>query len=423
MGNFFSELMKKDLDDIFSYKTPKVVKVRDRRLGIPYYTFMFLIFSYICYTVIVNQRYLKTEEPGGGSIRTTLEVPKITEPDYKPVQMGSKTIEWLYWNPSQIVYPAGIDGSLHITTRVTVRNLVYENDEALNESDCNPHLPTRRICRTKTSSSAKVYYVADIEQMTVMVEHTIQGNLLPITKINKELYGELLNSNDEVIWRYYPTNYTSKIETKPNYTERNPSIPGDIFKISTLLEATGFNLDDENNNGETYRYTGCVIVVLIEYNNKEEEIQYKYKPTLIKHAEMKILEIIADNEYVSSKTFNKLDVDYTINDSVGWKEYNRHGIEIRFVQLGNIGKFDFMQLCMNLVASIAMLSVASKIVESLMLYILPEKGIYKRFKFELTEDFSDIRDNNKRNKKQLKEDERMEKMRDEKRKTVELEDV
>lgn len=34
MGNFFSELMKKDLDDIFSYKTPKVVKVRDRRLGI-----------------------------------------------------------------------------------------------------------------------------------------------------------------------------------------------------------------------------------------------------------------------------------------------------------------------------------------------------------------------------------------------------
>lgn len=83
--------------------------------------------------------------------------------------MGSKTIEWLYWNPSQIVYPAGIDGSLHITTRVTVRNLVYENDEALNESDCNPHLPTRRICRTKTSSSAKVYYVADIEQMTVII--------------------------------------------------------------------------------------------------------------------------------------------------------------------------------------------------------------------------------------------------------------
>jgi len=39
-----------------------------------------------------------------------------------------------------------------------------------------------------------------------------------------------------------------------------------------------------------------------------------------------------------------------------------------------------MSLCMNLVASIAMLSVASTVVESLMLYILPEKGIYRRFK-------------------------------------------
>jgi len=47
---------------------------------------------------------------------------------------------------------------------------------------------------------------------------------------------------------------------------------------------------------------------------------------------------------------------------------------------GNIGQFDFMALCMNLVASIAMLSVASTVVESLMLYILPEKGVYRRYK-------------------------------------------
>lgn len=48
--------------------------------------------------------------------------------------------------------------------------------------------------------------------------------------------------------------------------------------------------------------------------------------------------------------------------------------------LGQIGEFDFMSLCMSLVASIAMLSVASKIVESLMLYVLPEKGDYRDYK-------------------------------------------
>jgi len=95
---------------------------------------------------------------------------------------------------------------------------------------------------------------------------------------------------------------------------------------------------------------------------------------------MKILELVPDINFVSSKIFDKVGADNTINDSVGWLEYNRHGIEIKFVQLGNIGKFDFMALCMNLVASIAMLSVASTIVESLMLYVLPEKGDYRKLK-------------------------------------------
>lgn len=68
MGGIISTLKTKDYDDIFSYNTPKIVKVRDRRLGIPYYFFMIVIFVYIVYTVIVNQRYLITESPGGGNI-------------------------------------------------------------------------------------------------------------------------------------------------------------------------------------------------------------------------------------------------------------------------------------------------------------------------------------------------------------------
>jgi len=41
---FISALMKKDLDDLFSYNTPKIVKVRDRRLG-----------KYIRYSLYENQ--------------------------------------------------------------------------------------------------------------------------------------------------------------------------------------------------------------------------------------------------------------------------------------------------------------------------------------------------------------------------------
>jgi len=38
-------------------------------------------------------------------------------------------------------------------------------------------------------------------------------------------------------------------------------------------------MKDINNGDESYRYSGCVIVVIIEYNNDKDEIQYKYKPS------------------------------------------------------------------------------------------------------------------------------------------------
>jgi len=406
MGNIISGILQKDLDDLFSYNTPKVVKVRDRRLGIPYYTFMICIFCYICYTVIANQRYLNTEEPGGGSIRTTLRVNDVEERDYESYEMNNMTIPWIYWNAPQIVYPAGQDGCLFITTRVTETNLIYKDPEAYNDPECNPYLPTKRKCRTVSKGKSNVYVVADIEPMTIMVEHTIRGNLLPITEVNSKLYGELLDTHDKVIWRFYPKDTEEKLIKKDaNYTIREDGIPGDIFSVETLLQAANFKLDAINNGKETYRYSGCVIVVIIEYNNNQDKIQYKYKPSLIENAEMKVLELVNDINYVN-KNILPLVGDDGINESVGWLEYNRHGIEIKFVQLGDIGQFDFMALCMNLVASIAMLSVASTVVESLMLYILPEKGIYRRFKYELTEDFSDIRDHNKLEKKEIKEREK-----------------
>jgi len=83
----------------------------------------------------------------------------------------------------------------------------------------------------------------------IMVEHTIRGNLLPITKVNKELYGELLDCNNTVVWRYYPKKYQEYKYTLPkdphdqNYTIRDDSKPGDIFSVGTLLDAAGFNLD------------------------------------------------------------------------------------------------------------------------------------------------------------------------------------
>jgi len=93
-----------------------------------------------------------------------------------------------------------------------------------------------------------------------MVEHTIRGNLLPITEVNSKLYGELLDKDDNVIWKFYPKDnkeYEKKLKEEEGessyfdtdekkykgYTIRSDDKPGDIFNIDILLHAANFKLD------------------------------------------------------------------------------------------------------------------------------------------------------------------------------------
>ena len=63
---------------------------------------------------------------------------------------------------------------------------------------------------------------------------------------------------------------------------------------------------------------------------------------------------------------------------------------------GQIGRFDFMSLLVNLVAAAALLAVAVRAVEFLMLNVLPERALYTKEKIRETKDFSDVRDELKR---------------------------
>jgi hypothetical protein len=119
--------------------------------------------------------------------------------------------------------------------------------------------------------------------------------------------------------------------------------------------------------------------VVIDYQNQvryPNQIKYGYWPSVIPGAEYKVLEVIRNP-------------DNTVT------EINRHGVKIVFQQTGSIGHFDMITLLINLVSAIALLKVASIIVEVLMLRFLPERKIYQSFKFEHTEDFGDLRKSRK----------------------------
>jgi len=71
---------------------------------------------------------------------------------------------------------------------------------------------------------------------------------------------------------------------------------------------------------------------------------------------------------------------------------NRHGVRIVFLQVGSIGVFNFLTLLINLVSGLVLVKVAATLVDVLALKLLPQRDIYKKYKYEMTADFSDIRD-------------------------------
>ncbi|CAG8791454.1 12570_t:CDS:2, partial [Dentiscutata erythropus] len=118
---------------------------------------------------------------------------------------------------------------------------------------------------------------------------------------------------------------------------------------------------------ETYRSSGIVIIVVIEYRNvpyKTDVISYRYLPRLIDGNEYKVVENI----------YNVTDGSYTLID--------RHGIRFIFQQHGSIGEFDLITLLTSIVASFALFGSAKIIVEIIMLNFSPNRKNYKKAKYK-----------------------------------------
>ncbi|KAJ3084301.1 hypothetical protein HK102_000702 [Quaeritorhiza haematococci] len=84
--------------------------------------------------------------------------------------------------------------------------------------------------------------------------------------------------------------------------------------------------------------------------------------------------------------------EYRRNQDGSVTYLTRYGIRIVFAQAGEVGTFDMMQLLVNLVAAVALLRVATLIVDALMFYVMKHKAIYTKAKFEKVEGFSVLKE-------------------------------
>eukprot|EP00747_Dinoflagellata_sp_TGD_P162784 gnl/TRDRNA2_/TRDRNA2_180764_c0_seq1.p1 gnl/TRDRNA2_/TRDRNA2_180764_c0~~gnl/TRDRNA2_/TRDRNA2_180764_c0_seq1.p1 ORF type:complete len:462 (+),score=65.72 gnl/TRDRNA2_/TRDRNA2_180764_c0_seq1:92-1477(+) len=264
-------------------------------------------------------------------------------------------------------------------------------------------------------------FVADIDRFTLLLEHSVKwvGVARP-AMASTEMDGYWLecpeiSSKDMIadVCKYHPVKKLIKQETEPvaptsalqmlEMNLRQSSQPsrkgkmatrdqdeaklpefyeidnGDVFSLEHLLAMAKSHLDDEMEDGRTYRERGLVLVVDIEYTNRwpgrwmgldvlpwqryGSEMWYTYRATLRPSDGYKYREMDA----------GILDTKRRIT------EYK--GIRLIVKQSGSLATWDFTGLLVAATASVGLLALSNTITDFLALNCLQNSEQYQKMKF------------------------------------------
>ncbi|KAN0037339.1 hypothetical protein ACTFIV_002683 [Dictyostelium citrinum] len=347
--------MSIDWDSILAYNTIKIVRIRDKRLGILHLCFLVVIVLYVVvYSAIIKKGYLTTEEPVG-SIRTSLLAPN--ELKANPPYCNNNTepypyekLDCVYFDDAFAAYPIGDDVGFTASTRMRISE---------QKTNCSLSEPS---CKFYTNTTMNVY-LADIESFTVYIDHTMYAPSSQIQFNGDDLSGYVLDQNGNEIQLNESVN-TIGVEGKP-----------DILQLGKLLEFAGVNLDGPSlvNSSNSIRYDGCILFVFIEYSNTFsydlKKIKYVYSIKKVDDTAYDVPEVII------------------LNNENSRLYYKRHAIRLIFIQTGVIGSFNFQSLLLTLVSGLGLLTVSTLIVDQLAIRFLPQRKSYSTFKFQTTESF------------------------------------
>lgn len=219
-----------DLDDLLGYETRKIVRIRDRRLGITYIAFVLLIAAYVVgFQIFYSNEHFQRKDVYG-TARMTIQQPtkgacnpnkmgcksdfhSLTELPYCNVYKGNSTVvepkfrHACTFADQHTLCPTGmLTGEMLVPTRI---------DRMEEHKHCYPGPENDYTCDNEyeLDDHHKITYVADIEKFTIMVAHTykrrtLQGN-------NQMIQGYLMECEEE---------------------DSNGAVSGTLKKVKTTLK-------------------------------------------------------------------------------------------------------------------------------------------------------------------------------------------
>eukprot|EP00300_Choanocystis_sp_HF-7_P002554 c11935_g1_i2.p1 GENE.c11935_g1_i2~~c11935_g1_i2.p1 ORF type:complete len:320 (+),score=58.61 c11935_g1_i2:45-1004(+) len=245
-----------DPDDVFAYSTLKVVRIRDRQLGLLHHSFQFGILVYIViYVMIFNHGYLKYDQPVGVIRANIQQCPTGASCDVQQSLLpycainnsGISPLQCKFYDEQEATHPVGQGDPMFVGTRVTESTQIRSC--AVTQKSCSGSVWT-----TTNSTS---FYVAGVESWSIRLDHSVKAPAFSSpgdTKYqgdNSEMSGELVFEGSSEVLRFEPG-------------------VADTFSFKTLLRAARLDLDqlsDSSDDNVPMRYDGAVLLVLIHYDN------------------------------------------------------------------------------------------------------------------------------------------------------------
>ena len=333
----------------FSYYTTfQYSTIKDRNLGLYYYTGILAVVFYSVVTIFINKGYLHIDHSPQGSVTLISDsldqnITLHSDTSYC-CQNASCKIKCFLIDGKELAWPLNTDS-------VTISTFFKEREQSI-----SPDL------EVTVSTGEKQYFSKNPEAVDIKVEHSVHSRSISIAGTQRTLQGTLKAYNGTVLKVF---NSYDKADRLSLHDLILASDIGSLDKIS----------DSPNGNNKSFRRKGCVLVVTIFYQNTlsilgTSLLTYTYTVKRVPLMPHRVEETIPIN-------LLPLDPERRYSTQIHRLLRKRYGVHIKFLQGGEIGKFSFLQLLQCLATSVGLVSLVSGLGDVIALNLIPNSKIYK----------------------------------------------
>jgi len=360
----------------FHYTTCKYVVLKEKSLGVAYYITALLIVVYVLVQLVGNKAYLEFDNSPSGNLRIITNSPPLKDNELHlkaEVEHCCKDSSKKSDDRKSCHACIGLDGlSLNWPVEskaVTIATYIKDRWEETGHDQSDPE----KFIIIREDS----YFTKNPEHVVLKIEHSVVAFSSfkdPYAASHRMMNGWLVSSDGKIM----------------KQLNNNASKGADKIRLKELLEVAGIkslnqNSDALNARSRTYRENGIVLRVTIDYSNSEDTLfwtgspRYKFIVQRLPYSDYKVKQEIPIFE---GSRFENLHNGSRRNRRIVKKRFS---VRIEFSQAGRIGRFSASNMIFQLVSGLGLLNIATMIIDTLVLYILPHKKLYSQYIYEQPE--------------------------------------